>query len=58
MGKVVVTEFVSLDGVVEVPGASGEYKHAGGTNGITSGDEGTKFKYDELWKPRSSCWGG
>ncbi len=48
MGKIVVTEFISLDGVMEAPGGNGEYKHAGGTNGITSGDEGTKFKYDEL----------
>jgi dihydrofolate reductase len=48
MGKIVVTEFISLDGVAEAPGGHEEYKHAGWTNGISSGDEGTKFKYDEL----------
>lgn len=48
MGKVVVTEFISLDGVVEAPGGHEEYKHSGWTNGITSGDEGTMFKYNEL----------
>jgi dihydrofolate reductase len=48
MGKIVVTEFISLDGVMEAPGGNGEYKHAGWTKGITSGDAGTKFKYDEL----------
>lgn len=48
MGKIVVTEFISLDGVVEAPGGNEEYRHAGWTDGLTSGDEGTKFKYDEL----------
>ena len=48
MGKIVVTEFVSMDGVVEAPGGDGDYKHAGWTNGISSGDEGNKFKYEEL----------
>jgi dihydrofolate reductase len=48
MGKIVVTEFASIDGVVEAPGGDGDYKHAGWTNGISSGDEGNKFKYEEL----------
>jgi dihydrofolate reductase len=48
MGKIVVTEFASMDGVVEAPGGDGDYKHAGWTNGISSGDEGNKFKYEEL----------
>jgi hypothetical protein len=33
---------------VEAPGGGEVYKHAGWTNGISSGDAGTKFKYDEL----------
>src|SRR5882762_6539793 len=31
MGKIIVTEFVSLDGVMEAPGGGEDYKHAGWT---------------------------
>ena len=31
MGKIVVTEFVSIDGVMEAPGGGENYKHAGWT---------------------------
>ena len=39
MGRIVVTEFVSLDGVVEAPGGGESYKHAGWTFKIDRGDE-------------------
>jgi hypothetical protein len=29
MGRIVVTEFVSLDGVFESPGPAGDFEHAG-----------------------------
>jgi dihydrofolate reductase len=47
MGRIVVTEFVSLDGVIEAPGGGEEYKHAGWTFEIDRGEEGDKFKLDE-----------
>jgi dihydrofolate reductase len=47
MGKIVVTEFVSLDGVVEDPGGSENFKYSGWTFEIDRGDEGNKFKLDE-----------
>ena len=47
MGKIVVTEFVSLDGVMEAPGGGEDYKHAGWTFEISRGDEGDRFKVDE-----------
>jgi dihydrofolate reductase len=47
MGSIVVTEFVSLDGVIEAPGGGEDYKHAGWTFEISRGDEGDKFKLDE-----------
>ena len=47
MGKIVVTEFVSLDGVIEAPGGGEDYKHAGWTFEIDRGDEGNQFKLDE-----------
>jgi dihydrofolate reductase len=47
MGRIVVTEFVSLDGVMEAPGGGEEYKHGGWTFEIDRGEEGDKFKLDE-----------
>jgi dihydrofolate reductase len=47
MGRIVVTEFVSLDGVMEAPGGGEEYRHAGWTFQIARGDEGDRFKLDE-----------
>src|SRR5438874_11068468 len=47
MGRIVVTEFVSLDGVMEAPGGGEGYKHAGWTFKIDRGKEGDKFKLNE-----------
>jgi dihydrofolate reductase len=47
MGRIVVTEFVSLDGVVEDPGGAEDYKHGGWSFEFSRGDEGDKFKLDE-----------
>jgi dihydrofolate reductase len=47
MGRIVVTEFVSLDGVMQAPGGGEEYEHAGWTFAIDRGEEGDKFKLDE-----------
>ena len=47
MGRIVVTEFVSLDGVMEDPGGAEDFKHGGWSLEISRGDEGDKFKLDE-----------
>ena len=47
MGRIVVTEFVSLDGVIEDPGGSEDFKYGGWTFEIPRGEEGDKFKLDE-----------
>jgi len=47
MAKLIVTEFVSLDGVMEDPGGAEDFKHGGWTFEIDRGDEGNKFKLDE-----------
>jgi dihydrofolate reductase len=47
VGRIVVTEFVSLDGVMEDPGGAEDFKHGGWTFEINRGDEGDKFKLDE-----------
>ena len=48
MGKVVVTEFITLDGVIESPGGGEGFEHDGWSFKFTRGDEADKFKYDEL----------
>ena len=47
MGRIVVTEFVSLDGVIEDPGGSEDFKHGGWSFQFSRGEEGDKFKLDE-----------
>jgi dihydrofolate reductase len=47
MGRIVVTEFVSLDGVVEAPGGGEDFRHGGWSFEISRGEEGDKFKLDE-----------
>jgi dihydrofolate reductase len=47
MGKIVVTEFVSLDGVMEDPGGSEDFEYGGWSFEISRGDEGDQFKLDE-----------
>ncbi len=47
MGRIVVTEFVSLDGVMEAPGGGENFRHGGWTFEINRGEEGDKFKLDE-----------
>jgi dihydrofolate reductase len=47
MGKIVVTEFVSLDGVFEDPGGAENYEHGGWSFQFNRGDDGDKFKLDE-----------
>jgi dihydrofolate reductase len=57
MGKIVVTEFVSLDGVMEDPGGSENYKHGGWTFEIDRGEEGNKFKLDEVMEAEAQLLG-
>jgi dihydrofolate reductase len=47
VGRIVVTEFVSLDGVMEAPGGGESFRHGGWSFEINRGDEGDKFKLDE-----------
>jgi dihydrofolate reductase len=47
VGKIVVTEFLSLDGVMEDPGGSENFKHGGWSFEFSRGEEGDKFKLDE-----------
>jgi dihydrofolate reductase len=46
MGKLVVTEFVSLDGVMQAPGGE-DFKYPGWTFEFDRGEDGNQFKLDE-----------
>jgi dihydrofolate reductase len=47
MGRIVVTEFVSLDGVMEDPGGAEDFKYGGWSFEFDRGEDGNKFKLDE-----------
>jgi dihydrofolate reductase len=47
VGKIVVTEFVSLDGVMEGPAGDDDFVRGAWSFEIDRGDEGDKFKLDE-----------
>jgi dihydrofolate reductase len=57
MGRIVVTEFVSLDGVIEAPGGGEDYKHQGWTFEISRGEEGDRFKLDETLEAEAQLLG-
>src|SRR3954469_24380900 len=57
MGRIVVTEFISLDGVMEAPGGGEGYEHAGWTFQIDRGEEGDKFKLDETMEAEAQLLG-
>ena len=46
MGRIVVTEFVSLDGVMQAPGGE-DFKYPGWTFEFDRGEDGNQFKLDE-----------
>ena len=55
MGRIVVTEFVSLDGVMEAPGGGEGFRHGGWSFEIDRGDEGDAFKLEETRTARRCC---
>lgn len=57
MGKIVATEFISLDGVIEDPGGSEDYVHGGWTFEINRGEEGNQFKFQELQEAEAQLFG-
>jgi dihydrofolate reductase len=48
MGKVVVSEFITLDGVASDPGGAEGQQGGGWAFKFSRGEVGDKFKYDEL----------
>jgi len=48
MGRIVVSEFVTLDGVMEDPGGAEKSPHGGWAFKFDRGEDGNRFKYEEL----------
>ena len=57
MGKLVVTEFVSIDGVFEDPGGAEKYEYGGWTFEYDRGEDGDKFKMHELMEADVQLFG-
>jgi len=57
MGKIVATEFISLDGVIEDPGGAEDFVHGGWTFEIERGKEGDRFKLGELEEAEAQLLG-
>ena len=47
MGRIVVTEYISVDGVVEAPSGEEDFERVGWTDPFHRGPEGDQFKWDE-----------
>ena len=47
MGRIVVTEYMSLDGVVEAPSGTESFERVGWTDAYHRGPEGDEFKLEE-----------
>ena len=47
MGRIVVTEYISVDGVVEAPSGTETFERVGWTDDFSRGPEGDAFKFDE-----------
>jgi dihydrofolate reductase len=56
VGRIIVTEFVSIDGVMEDPGGSENFKYGGWTFEFNRG-EGDKFKLDETMETEALLLG-
>jgi len=57
MGRIIATEFVSLDGVVEAPGGGEDFEYGGWSFEIDRGEEGNKFKVDETFESEALLLG-
>ena len=58
MRRVIVSEFVSLDGVIEDPGGAGEFDRGAGPSSPTADPRVTSSRSTSWPPPTPSSWGG
>ena len=56
MGRIVVTEFVSLDGVMQAPGGE-KFRYEGWSFEFDRGEDGNQFKFDEVLEAEAHLLG-
>ncbi|MGC1166293.1 MAG: dihydrofolate reductase family protein [Solirubrobacterales bacterium] len=49
MGRIVASEVVTLDMVIEDPGGGGDFEHGGWVLGIDQGEDGRQIKLEEIF---------
>jgi hypothetical protein len=54
MGRIVVTAYVSVDGIAEAPSGTEPFERVGWTDAFSRGPEGDQFKLDETTTCRST----
>ncbi len=57
MGRIVATEFISLDGVIEDPGGAEDFAHGGWTFEYDRSEAGDQFKLDEVLEAEAQLLG-
>jgi dihydrofolate reductase len=57
MAKVVVSQFVTVDGVIEDPGGAEEFERGGWAFQFDRGEEGDRFKLDEVMESEALLLG-
>jgi dihydrofolate reductase len=57
VGKIAVTEFITVDGVIDDPGGAEDYEYGGWAFAFNRGEDGDKFKMDELVEAEAQLLG-
>lgn len=57
MGRIIVTEYISIDGVIQAPGGDEDFEHVGWVFEFDRGDEGQKFKDEETFDSEAQLLG-
>jgi dihydrofolate reductase len=57
MGRIIVTEYISIDGVIEAPGGHEDYEHVNWVFEFERGEDGQKFKDDEAFASEAMLLG-
>jgi dihydrofolate reductase len=57
MGRIVITEYISVDGVIEAPSGKEEFERVGWTDAFRRGPEGDRFKVEETMRSEAMLLG-